>query len=525
VTSAADDGTDGTLRYEIQNAVSGETIAIDPGINPTVTAGHIDVLQDITLVGEGMGQTTIAGPAADRVFLVNLGSAAKTATIQGLTITGGHAISGSAPGVGGASGGGIFLLTGHLVVNRVELAGNFAGNGANGMPGTDASGIGTGGDGGRGGDAGQGGAILAASGALTIRDSSFHDNAAGAAGNGGEGGDGAGGFPGGPGGDGGFGAVGGAISTFVATEIFNTTFTNNHASGGGAGGPGGIGGFGGAGGSGGFGGSGGAISHGPITPTMHIEGSTFTGNTAGPGGAGGPAVFGSVGGDGGDGGALTALGAAIVNSTFTGNQAGSGGAGAGPIGGGGAGGDGGAIQGNASLRFSTIAVNLAGGGGGGATPGPSGIGGGIHLSISQVVDASIVSGNSAAGSAGAGTANCGGVVPTGSHALTFPGATGCPGAVGNPLLGPLASNGGPTQTMALGAGSAAIDQVPAGECLPTDQRGVPRPQGAACDIGAFEAPPSTTPAATGKKKKCKKRKKHRDASAAKKKRCKKKKKR
>jgi hypothetical protein len=42
--------------------------------------------------------------------------------------------------------------------------------------------------------------------------------------------------------------------------------------------------------------------------------------------------------------------------------------------------------------------------------------------------------------------------------------------------------------MALASGSAAIDQVPASGagCPATDQRGVRRPQGNACDIGAFE---------------------------------------
>jgi hypothetical protein len=59
--------------------------------------------------------------------------------------------------------------------------------------------------------------------------------------------------------------------------------------------------------------------------------------------------------------------------------------------------------------------------------------------------------------------------------------------VSNPLLGPLQDNGGPTQTHALLPGSPAIDAVTSG-CPPpaTDQRGVARPQGAACDIGAFE---------------------------------------
>jgi hypothetical protein len=50
--------------------------------------------------------------------------------------------------------------------------------------------------------------------------------------------------------------------------------------------------------------------------------------------------------------------------------------------------------------------------------------------------------------------------------------------------------------MALAPGSAAIDQVPAtgAGCPATDQRGVKRPQGSACDIGAFElaAPPQIT---------------------------------
>jgi len=57
----------------------------------------------------------------------------------------------------------------------------------------------------------------------------------------------------------------------------------------------------------------------------------------------------------------------------------------------------------------------------------------------------------------------------------------------NPLLGALANNGGPTQTKALGAGSPAIDAGAALSCPATDQRGVARPQGAGCDIGAFEA--------------------------------------
>jgi hypothetical protein len=66
----------------------------------------------------------------------------------------------------------------------------------------------------------------------------------------------------------------------------------------------------------------------------------------------------------------------------------------------------------------------------------------------------------------------------------------------DPLLGPLTANGGPTLTMALLGGSPAIDHggSAANGCPATDQRGVVRPQAAACDIGAYEfnspGPPS-----------------------------------
>jgi predicted outer membrane repeat protein len=54
----------------------------------------------------------------------------------------------------------------------------------------------------------------------------------------------------------------------------------------------------------------------------------------------------------------------------------------------------------------------------------------------------------------------------------------------NPLLGPLADNGGLTQTRALLAGSPAINHGTDSGCPITDQRGYPRLS--PCDIGAFE---------------------------------------
>ena len=60
----------------------------------------------------------------------------------------------------------------------------------------------------------------------------------------------------------------------------------------------------------------------------------------------------------------------------------------------------------------------------------------------------------------------------------------------NPKLGALQNNGGPTQTMALLAGSPAINAGNPSGCtdgagneLTTDQRGVPRPN--PCDMGAY----------------------------------------
>ena len=64
----------------------------------------------------------------------------------------------------------------------------------------------------------------------------------------------------------------------------------------------------------------------------------------------------------------------------------------------------------------------------------------------------------------------------------------------DPQLDPagLVSNGGPTLTVALLSGSPAIDAIPqgtngCGTTITTDQRGVARPFGAGCDIGAYES--------------------------------------
>jgi hypothetical protein len=62
----------------------------------------------------------------------------------------------------------------------------------------------------------------------------------------------------------------------------------------------------------------------------------------------------------------------------------------------------------------------------------------------------------------------------------------------NPLLGSLALHGGKTQVYDLLPGSPAIDA--ASQCPAVDQRGVVRPQGAACDSGPYELVPAPVPA-------------------------------
>ncbi len=63
---------------------------------------------------------------------------------------------------------------------------------------------------------------------------------------------------------------------------------------------------------------------------------------------------------------------------------------------------------------------------------------------------------------------------------------------GDPKLGPLQDNGGPTFTHALQGGSLAINRGDDAACTDLlmtnslDQRGITRPQGSHCDIGAFE---------------------------------------
>ncbi len=256
--------------------------------------------------------------------------------------------------------------------------------------------------------------------------------------------------------------------------------------------------------------------------TVTITNSTFLANSIDVGY--------SVGGGGGifNRGTLT-----VTNSTFSDNEV--------AVGFGGAG-SGGAIfnQGTVTVTNSTFSGNFAFGGGsekGGAIDnagtltvtnstfsgnevieaGTAGAarGGGIHNSWMLSMTNCTFSGNAAVrldGGEGGGIYNRGTLNYANTIIAKSPGGGDCYNAAtiassfnnlvqdgscssslnGDPLLGPLADNGGPTQTMALLPGSSAIDAGNDSVCAASpvnnlDQRGIARPQGSHCDIGAFES--------------------------------------
>jgi hypothetical protein len=151
-----------------------------------------------------------------------------------------------------------------------------------------------------------------------------------------------------------------------------------------------------------------------------------------------------------------------------------------------------ANDGTVVLRDSTITGNRV--------TAKDGYGGGVDTFGDVTLSRSLISGNKAA--AGPEIFVDTGTVTADDHNLF--GANGNPGVAGftpgasdiipgpgvttAKILGGLANNGGPTKTHALKLGSPALDAVPLLDpaCVGTDQRGITRPQGSGCDIGAFE---------------------------------------
>ncbi len=365
------------------NDVPGQTITFDKTVFETPQT--IDLTGSQLELSDTSGKKTITGPTAgvtlsaggnSRVFQVDSGV---TASVSGLTITGGSA----------SNGGGLANYGGNLTLTNCTLSGDSASYG--------------------------GGVASTGGGTLTLTNCTVSGNTASGA----------------PARTG-----GGVDVTYGAMAMLsNCTIAGNYAS---------------------FSSGGVNIFHAAATLTD----CTISGNSTGGGG----------GGLGTSSGTLT-----LTNCTVSGNSAyGDGGGGV-------------ADFGVVSLTNCTVSGNYA-----------YGTGGGLENYGTATLGNTIVAGN---------TANTSG--PDVYGAVTSPGhnligeTDGSSGWVGSdltgtiatplqPLLAPLDSYGGPTETMALLPGSPAIDAgsnalVPGG--VTTDQRGYARIGHGTVDIGAFEVQP------------------------------------
>ena len=205
--------------------------------------------------------------------------------------------------------------------------------------------------------------------------------------------------------------------------------------------------------------------------TLVVSASTISRNTVdAPGYAQGGGIF------------IASGSATLTNSTISGNAV---------TGGGDHGKGGGIYDASTSLvvTSSTITGNHA--------TAPTGMGGGLYSDGTPAVSSTIIAGN---------TSDTGrdctlndvpssqghNLIGSGASCLAFQNGVnhdqvGTNNSPVDPRLAPLADNGGPTTTRALKASSPAIDAGARSMCdTSKDQRGVTRPRGAGCDIGAYE---------------------------------------
>jgi hypothetical protein len=321
-----------------------------------------------------------------------------------------------------------------------------------------------------------------------------------------------------------FGGAGGAIYNAGSLTLSNCVISGSEAS------VGAYPGFPSFGQPGGPGGNGGAIAN---SGTLSLTSCTLVNNVGGAGSLGGedfPGVPPGPGGSGGDGGAIFSTGTLVLsNCTFTGNSAGAGGPGGypgtNPPAPNGLGGAGGAIDssGPATLTSCTIDGNSAGTNGG--------LAGGILNSGVMTIIASTITRNNGQSTGGGvcssneltarnclfaenvasnspdyyGTFFSQGHNLIGNNAGSFGffpsdnDIVGTAAAPINPVIAPLANNGGPTFTVALRAGSPALDagdDTLMSSGVTTDQRGLSRKSGAHVDIGAYETILGTAPQLT-----------------------------
>jgi len=119
-----------------------------------------------------------------------------------------------------------------------------------------------------------------------------------------------------------------------------------------------------------------------------------------------------------------------------------------------------------------------------------------HVTIQNTIVAGNGTGSDCRNYMGGTTSKGYNLIGNGSY-CSFTAITGdIVGDISNPIdprLSPLRDNGGLTLTHALLGGSPAINAGNSATCLSVDQRGIGRPQGTLCDIGAIEYQPGNIP--------------------------------
>jgi hypothetical protein len=439
VTNTNDNGP-GSLRSALSSAANGDTINIHVTGTITLTSAELVIGANVTINGPGAANLAISGNGQFTVFQVN--SEVTAATISRVTIEDGYA---SQTAGGGINNQGTLTLRHSTVTDNIDSADGASGEAINNQ------------------------------GTLTLRHSTVSDNISSNDGAGiynsgtlivsfstlsGNGG----GLPGASGGgiyntgtgtltvrhskvsgnsvhDGGQGA---GIYNGGTLTVSNSTLSDNVDS---------------------FGPGGGIYNNGSKAT---VSDSTLSGNSAVEDSGGG--IY--------NGGTLT-----VSNSTLSGNSSTDG------------------NEGGAIFNFGTLTVSNSTLSGNSATDG--GQGGAIFndgtLTLKSTLLASQVSGGNCDG---VGRSLSDGYNLSDDSTCAFLTQTGDQNNSTTVGLSPsgLQNNGGRTQTIALLSTSSAVDAIPLAACtdavgdsVSNDQRGVARPQGSGCDIGAYELVPFVSP--------------------------------